>query len=117
MTESREQLVDAEYEPPQGPLETTVAHILAEILDVDRIGRSDSFYNFGGTSLQAIRICTRIGRQTRRHVNPASPFEFETLSEFVSQGRVVSGVRAVPPKRRGAGPAELLRAVARLEAA
>lgn len=84
MTESREQFVDAEYESPQGPLETAVAHILAEILDVDRVGRSDSFYDFGGTSLQAIRVCTRIGRATGRQVNPASLFEFDVLSEFVS---------------------------------
>lgn len=85
MIESREQLVDAEYEPPQGPLETVVAGILAEILEVDRIGRSDSFYDFGGTSLQAIRVCTRIGRETGRQVNPASLFEFDVVSEFVSR--------------------------------
>jgi mycobactin peptide synthetase MbtE len=85
LTESREQLVDAEYEPPQGPLESTVARIQAEILGVDRIGRSDSFYDFGGTSLQAIRICTRIEREAGRQAHPASLFEFDVLSEFVSR--------------------------------
>jgi amino acid adenylation domain-containing protein len=100
LSESREQLVDAEYEPPQGPLETTVADIVAEILDVDRIGRSDSFYDLGGTSLQAIRICTRIGRQTGRQVNPAALFEFDVVSDFVSQLPMpgpAAGDEPVPP--------------------
>ena len=109
MAESREQLVAAEYEPPQGPLETTVAHILAEILDVDRVGRSDSFYDFGGTSLQAIRICTRVGRRTGRQVDPASLFEFDVLSEFV--GQLPAPERAAgdkpAPQSPGAGSGQL----------
>ncbi|MEU9474374.1 phosphopantetheine-binding protein [Streptomyces sp. NPDC048191] len=84
MTESREDHVDAEFEPPLGPLESTVARIQAEVLGIDRIGRSDSFYDFGGTSLQAIRICTRIERETGRQAQPEWLFEFDVLSEFVS---------------------------------
>lgn len=85
LTESREQLVDAEYEPPRGPLEIMVAQILAEVLGIDRIGRSDSFYDFGGTSLQAIRICTRIERETRRQALPAWLFESDIVSEFAAR--------------------------------
>ena len=85
LTEIREQLVDTQYEPPQGMLETTVAQIEAEVLGVDRIGRSDSFHDFGGTSLQAIRICARIERETGRQVEPNWLFDTDILSEFTER--------------------------------
>lgn len=85
MTETREELIDTDYEPPKGPLETTVARITAEVLGIDRIGRADSFYDFGGTSLQAIRICTRIERETGRQARPDWLFDTDILSEFASR--------------------------------
>jgi acyl carrier protein len=84
LTENREQLVVAEFEPPQGPLEATIARIQAEVLGVDRVGRGDSFYDFGGTSLQAIRICTRIEQETGRQAQPEWLFEHDTPAAFAA---------------------------------
>lgn len=84
LTEIREQLVDTEYEPPEGPVEVVVARILTEVLDIDRVGRSDSFYDFGGTSIQAVRACARIERATGQMVSPSWLFDTENLSEFVA---------------------------------
>jgi mycobactin peptide synthetase MbtE len=92
LTEIREQFIDTEYEPPQGTLETTVAHIEAEVLGVDRVGRADSFYDFGGTSLQAIRICTRIERETGRQAEPAWLFDTDIVSEFAQRLRLAQAV-------------------------
>jgi acyl-coenzyme A synthetase/AMP-(fatty) acid ligase len=39
------------YEPPQGPMETTLARIWSELLHVDQIGRHDDFFDLGGHSL------------------------------------------------------------------
>lgn len=63
MTICREQFVGYEFEEPVGWLEASVAQIQAEILGIDRIGRTDSFHDFGGASLQAIRMCVRIQQQ------------------------------------------------------
>src|SRR4029450_699514 len=48
------------YEPPQGPGEQTLADIWAELLEVDRVGRQDSFFALGGHSLLAVRLLSRI---------------------------------------------------------
>jgi hypothetical protein len=52
VSEVRESFVDDEFEAPFGELEVCVARIEAEVLGIDRLGRRDSFYDFGGTSLQ-----------------------------------------------------------------
>jgi phosphopantetheine binding protein len=85
VSEGREQFIDQEYEEPQGPLETSVAKIQAEILGVDRLGRADSFYDFGGTSLQAIRICARIEREVGYPALPVWLFETDVLADFVKR--------------------------------
>jgi hypothetical protein len=85
LSECREDFVDSEFEAPQGALETAVAQIEAEILGVDRFGRADSFYDFGGTSLQAIRICARIERDVGHRALPIWLFETDVLADFVKR--------------------------------
>ncbi|WP_369271832.1 phosphopantetheine-binding protein [Streptomyces sp. R11] len=87
MTAGREDFVEAPYEAPQDELEKQVADIVAEVLDVDRVGRDDSFYDFGGTSLQAIRICTRIERVLGMKALPLWFFSNDVLHEFVQELR------------------------------
>jgi hypothetical protein len=57
---SRDTLMQTGFGPPNGPLETTTAGIQAAVLGADQVGRNDSLYDFGGTSLQAIQICVRL---------------------------------------------------------
>lgn len=87
MTESREEMVDTEYVAPEGDLEQEVASISAEVLEVSRVGRTDSFYDFGTTSLQAVRICARIQRQTRISALPVWLFDNDVLADFVQRLR------------------------------
>lgn len=83
MTERREDIVETDYEAPQGELEIRVAQIQADVLGTDQVGRKDSFYDFGGTSLQAIRICARVERETGYRAEPFWLFEDDVLMEFV----------------------------------
>lgn len=106
LTEIRAQLVDTDYEPPRGALETTVARIEAEVLDVDRVGRSDSFYDFGGTSLQAIRICTRIERETGRQAQPIWLFDSDVLSDFTERLRLAAVPDSTGTNESENGPVE-----------
>jgi acyl carrier protein len=57
--------------------------IVADVLGLPAVTAQDSFYDFGGTSLQAMRICTRVGRQLGSRLSPQVFFESDTLAEVV----------------------------------
>ncbi|MER7186885.1 phosphopantetheine-binding protein [Streptomyces hyaluromycini] len=82
MTGPREDHVDTEFEAPANDLEQGIAAILAEVLSVDRIGRTDSFYDFSGTSLQAIRICVRIEQRLGIKAKPEWLFSHDVVEDL-----------------------------------
>jgi hypothetical protein len=49
-----------EYEPPQTELEQIMAGIWADVLGVERVGRTDDFFELGGHSLLAVQVKARI---------------------------------------------------------
>ncbi|KAF1710075.1 type I polyketide synthase [Pseudoxanthomonas kalamensis DSM 18571] len=51
------------YEPPQSDTEAALCRILAETLDLEKIGRHDNFFDLGGTSLLAARALEQIRRE------------------------------------------------------
>ena len=85
MSESREQFVDHAFDEPLGETEATVSAILADVLGIDRMGRSDSFYDFGGTSLQAIRICARIEAEIGCPAQPEWLFTNDVLADLAAK--------------------------------
>jgi acyl carrier protein len=91
VTENLDVERDATYEPPADELEEQVAAVIAEVLNVDRVGRRDNFYDLGGASLAAIRICARIERSLGLRVDPVSLLEHDELADFVEQIRSGAG--------------------------
>jgi len=52
------------YQAPVGDFEAAACAAFAEILQIDRAGRADNFFDLGGTSLQAVRALAAIARRT-----------------------------------------------------
>jgi acyl carrier protein len=91
VAESRVALSNVEYEPPADELEEQVAVVMAEVLNIDRVGRRDSFYDLGGASLAAIRICARIERTFGRRIDPTILLDHDELADFVKHIRFGAG--------------------------
>ncbi|MFF8413728.1 amino acid adenylation domain-containing protein [Streptomyces omiyaensis] len=51
---------EEDHGAPRTPMEAELAALFAEVLDVDRIGVEDDFFDCGGSSLQVIRLIWRI---------------------------------------------------------
>ncbi len=90
MPKSREDYASAPYEACENGLEQSVAEIVADVLDVDRVSRTDSFYDFAGTSLQAIQICARIESKLGLKALPLWLLSNDLLHDFVAELRTRS---------------------------
>lgn len=117
MTEPREDFVDTEYVAPEGELEQAVADISAEVLGVARVGRTDSFYDFGTTSLQAVRICARLHRVTGIQALPVWLFDNDVLADFVQRLRKAETDDEVRPTSEAGADAVAAVEVAAVEVA
>jgi len=51
------------FAEPRNPTESTLAQIWASILNLDRVGITDNFFDLGGDSLLAVRLIDRINKQ------------------------------------------------------
>jgi hypothetical protein len=94
MTDCREQFVDSDFEEPDGEVERSVALIMADVLGIDRVGRRDSFYDFGGTSLAAIKICARLEHADGWRARPSWLFLNDTVADFARKVQSESAVTA-----------------------
>lgn len=48
------------YEEPRGGIESLLSSIWGELLNVERVGRNDSFFTLGGHSLLALRMISQV---------------------------------------------------------
>lgn len=77
-----------EYEAPQGHVEEVLAGIWQELLNVERVGRYDSFFELGGDSLLATRVITHVSYSLNVDIPMRVIFEkptLEAMAVFISQ--------------------------------
>ncbi|MBM0137263.1 non-ribosomal peptide synthetase [Pseudomonas cannabina] len=87
-------LLGLAYEPPQGDIEVALAQIWAEVLQVERVGRHDHFFDLGGHSLLAMRMVSQVRQQLGMEL---------PLGELFALGELA----AVAAALAGAGRSEL----------
>ncbi|MBJ2305921.1 MULTISPECIES: non-ribosomal peptide synthetase [unclassified Pseudomonas] len=94
-------LLSREYQAPQGDVETTLARLWAEVLQVEQVSRHDHFFELGGHSLLAVSLIERM-RQAGLSADVRVLFSQPTLAALaaaVGSGREVQ----VPANRISAG--------------
>ncbi|MEZ0385648.1 MAG: AMP-binding protein, partial [Verrucomicrobium sp.] len=77
---SREAWIDDLWEAPTDPLETQIAGIWSQVLAIDRIGRQDTFFELGGTSLRALSLLNKISTILKVDLPPIALLENPTLA-------------------------------------
>jgi arthrofactin-type cyclic lipopeptide synthetase B len=73
------------YEAPEGEIETAVAEIWSQVLQVERIGRHDNFFVIGGHSLLAVRVIARLRKMLEVEVGISDLFARPVLSSFAER--------------------------------
>src|SRR5829696_4389752 len=94
---------EREYEAPRTAVEEVLCDIWSEVLQVERVGVSESFFELGGHSLLATQLMSRVRERLQVEVALRELFEEPTVAGFA--GRVEIALRAgagvsAPPIRR-----------------
>ena len=75
---------DTVYVAPQTSMEKWLVDIWSEILQIDKIGRMDTFFDLGGDSLHAMRIFNRLRHDFNLELSIKLLFEHPTLAQFAA---------------------------------
>ncbi|WP_312870297.1 non-ribosomal peptide synthetase [Gordonia asplenii] len=76
---------------PRTQMESVVADIFAQVLGVDAVSVTESFFDLGGNSLSATKVTARIGVAINRQVPVADLFEAPTVAKLAEH---VAGMMA-----------------------
>ncbi len=102
----------AEYEAPQGEIETAIAGVWADLLPAERIGRHDNFFELGGHSIALLRVQSGIQSKFAVELSLSTFFEQPTLAAL---SRTVSRQRARAMEKENAELGEMSSLLASLE--
>ena len=69
-----------EFAAPRTPVETTLAHIWADVLGADRVGRTDNYFALGGDSILSIQIVSRVRDALGVDLSPLTLFTHSTVA-------------------------------------
>ena len=70
------------YVAPQTQTERLIAQLWSEILNIEKVGRNDHFFNLGGHSLRAIQIISRLNQHFRVRIPLRDIFHIPLLYAF-----------------------------------
>jgi hypothetical protein len=73
------------YTPPKSPLEIELARIWGDLLEIERVGVHDNFFDLGGHSLLATRVVSRVQQDMQVGLKIGDFFETPTISELAER--------------------------------
>ncbi|MBA2672674.1 non-ribosomal peptide synthetase, partial [Ramlibacter sp.] len=94
------------YEPPEGEMETALAALWCELLQLPRVGRHDDFFSLGGHSLLAVRLVSRLRHELGIELPLGALFEHPQLQALACA--VPGAARSVLPPIEPAARGEML---------
>ena len=74
-------LASESFEPPAGEMEVGLARLWSQVLAREEIGRQDSFFNLGGSSLKVIQLIARIYKQYEVQLSIGDIFDHPILAD------------------------------------
>lgn len=82
--------VQSEYIAPETETQTIIAEIFEKILEKDKVGNNDDFFDFGGHSLRAVSLINEIEYRLRVRIKIGVIFEYTTpklLGDYIDANK------------------------------
>src|SRR4029079_9058648 len=87
----------ADYVAPRPSAERLIAEVWADVLGVDRVGRTDNFFELGGDSIISVRVVSRLRAALGVEVSPRMLFTGPTVAALAEAIGADPGVTAPIP--------------------
>ena len=78
------QLRRQDFETPQTQTEELLACLWCDLLQLDRVGRTESFFQLGGNSVLAMRLTAQVSKEFELDLPMKSLFDSPTIKELAS---------------------------------
>ncbi|MEM7453214.1 MAG: amino acid adenylation domain-containing protein [Planctomycetota bacterium] len=112
---------DTPFVAPRSADERRMADIWADVLQLDRVGIKDNFFEIGGNSIRAMKVVTRVRTESGLPLSAAEFFDNPTIDAFLSlaEQKRSSGAnhRTRKHKRTGSGRYAIVGMAARMPGA
>ena len=106
-----------EYVAPRTPVEATLTQIWSEVLEKDRIGVQDDFFNLGGHSLLATMVITRVRQSLEVELPQRVFFDAPTIAQLAQCVEELKRPRKKPEAPVVSEPAKTLNELSTTERA
>ncbi|NIM15673.1 MAG: amino acid adenylation domain-containing protein [Candidatus Aminicenantes bacterium] len=84
-----EVIAEAEYVEPRNETEEKLVQIWKNLLDTQRIGIKDNFFNIGGDSIKSIRLMNLINEEFNKKFELADIYENETIEKLAEKVQLI----------------------------
>ena len=78
-------MLEEEFVAPRNQLEESLAQIWREILELERVGIHDDFFDLGGNSLVAMQIIAKVTNTVEVYLPLHSLFDTPTIAGLAQQ--------------------------------
>lgn len=95
--------LEAAFVAPRTPLEETLADIWAQVLQLERVGVHDNFFDLGGHSLLATRLASRLREALELELPLRYFFESPTVAGLAENVEALRWAAQAPPPTEGDG--------------
>ncbi len=69
---------------PQTPLQRDLVRVWKEVLDLDRVGIRDNFFDLGGNSLRLLKLVAELKRQLGQDIPAVKVFQFPSVEKLAA---------------------------------
>jgi amino acid adenylation domain-containing protein/FkbM family methyltransferase len=96
--------LNTSYVAPETETAREIATIWQEILNLEKVGIHDNFFDLGGNSLDIVRLNNRLQEVMKREIPVVSLFEYPTIHTFSTHLGREEKMEAVPVEVETGGP-------------
>ncbi len=90
------------FTPPTTPDEARLCNLWQELLNIEQVGIHDNFFQLGGGSLLAIRLCQRIGQELSVNAPVALLFQHPTIARLAPE--LTRDIEPIPARHLNRAP-------------